>query len=443
MLILADGAIDAVGTSLAPAAILVRWATTDDPSPLGCEILAVGDPDEIRYLPQAKGAAVLVNRNAVLMPGMVNSHTHLDLTHIGPQPHDSADGFPEWGRMIMQRRAKTTLDITRSVRQGIERAIAGGVVAVGDIAGVGSEDAARELHNSPLAGVSFIEYFGFGDAAKESHLQALAALNSLIDPKHNSTVRIGLQPHAPYSASMSLYKDFQTLAAAHDAPLCTHLAESSAEHELIRKGKGPMQGLLRDLGIWNESVAKEFNKGKTPVEHLKQIIRRSPMLLIHLNDVTDSDIAMLAASKATVVYCPRSSSYFGNDQDFGPHRYQEMIEQGIPVVLGTDSVVNLPPEPNGQFPTLSVLPEMRFLHARDGFSPIKLFEMGTTLGARALGLEESAYTLRPGILAGLVSVAVDTQSADEPMQWVLDSPHSPRLLGPGVKRALSGQGQEA
>ncbi|MFG0256974.1 MAG: amidohydrolase family protein [Phycisphaerales bacterium JB043] len=432
-LILTDVAVDAVGTSIAPAGILVEWAQEGDPYPLGGEILAIGTPDEIRHHHLAKGAAVLVQKNAGVMPGMINAHTHLDLTHVGPQPHDPSDGFPSWGRMIMQRRETAPSQIRLSVRQGIDRAIAGGVVGVGDIAGIGSEDALDELRRSMLLGVSYLEYFGFGQSAEESFRRAEMAVGSL---GVGQRVRLGLQPHAPYSASLELYRSLVTLGT----PVCTHLAESRAEHDLIESATGDMTGLLREIGIWDENVAGEFGSGATPVEHLRGIIESRPMFLVHLNDVSDSDLDILEGADCTVAYCPRSSSYFGNDAAFGPHRYREMLDRGINVVLGTDSIVNLPPQDDGTAPTLSVLPEMRLLHDRDACPPGLLMEMATTRSARALGLDDRAFTLRPGPVAGLVCVGIDPEPAIEPIERVFRSSSAPHLLGPGARRALSARG---
>ncbi|MHC4977034.1 MAG: amidohydrolase family protein [Planctomycetota bacterium] len=432
-LILADALIDAQGTCITDGAMLVSWCEGGDPYPLGGEIIAIGTPDEIRHHPLSKGASILVQRNSAVMPAMVNAHTHLDLTHIGPQPYNPAGGFPQWGRMIMGRRATTPGEIRRSVRQGVDLAIEGGVVAVGDIAGVGSVDAVQELRKSPLLGVSFLEYFGFGKSVDESTSSAKESLEALGEHKR---VGAGLQPHAPYSASTRLYSTLGELGA----PLCTHLAESKAEHELIESGSGPMQGLLKELGIWSNGVAIQFGKGKTPVEHLRKAIEAFPMLLVHLNDVADADLEIVAGSGASVAYCPRSSSYFANDEAFGPHRYRQMLDRGTSVVLGTDSVVNLPAREDGTPSHLGVLPEMRLLFERDGIDASTLLEMATTSGARVLGLDPQAFTLREGAIAGLVSVGIEPGSGGGPIENVMRSDAQPHLLGPGARRALSGRG---
>ena len=100
----------------------------------------------------------------VLAPGFVNAHTHLDLTHIGPVPFDAETAsFVDWITLIREGRHTDDGDVARSVEEGVARSIRGGVVAVGDIAGVGSESPLRVLRESPLRGVSFIELFGLGD----------------------------------------------------------------------------------------------------------------------------------------------------------------------------------------------------------------------------------------------------------------------------------------
>ena len=134
---------------------------------------------------------------------------------------------------------------------------------------------------------------------------------------------------------------------------------------------------------------------------------------------------------ASIAYCPRASAYFGADQHFGSHRYRDFIAAGLTVALGTDSVINLPaasviPDGSG----LSILEEMRFLHARDGDDPLALLAMGTIHGARVLGLDESLFTFTRGAeIAGLVAIDGPPQrSARSELTAILESNENPRLL---------------
>jgi cytosine/adenosine deaminase-related metal-dependent hydrolase len=125
--------------------------------------------------------------------------------------------------------------------------------------------------------------------------------------------------------------------------------------------------------------------------------------------VTDADIELLARTGASVAYCPRASEYFGHRL----HRYMEMLEAGVNVCLGTDSIIC-----HG---TLSIVDEMRRLHRRDKADPHMLLAMATTRGAAALGLDHAQATLTPGAPARLVAIGYDPTEPAEALRQVLRS----------------------
>jgi 5-methylthioadenosine/S-adenosylhomocysteine deaminase len=244
-------------------------------------------------------------------------------------------------------------------------------------------------------------------------------------------VRLGLSPHAPYSAGPAVF-----LAAAAEAgvPLSTHLAESEDERRVVCAGSGPMCEFFRSLGAWDDVAASHFVGHASPVQMAMPWLVRAPWVLAHVNDCSDDDMKALASTNCSVAYCPRSSDYFEHHTAFGPHRYREMLAAGINVALGTDSVLNLPVGPTSE--RLSTLDEIRFLFRRDGTDPALLVRMATTHGARALGLDASRFAVRPGPVAGLVAVPVDPATRGlAPAERVVRSDDAPILLwpaGPGV-----------
>jgi len=372
--------------------------------------------------------------NSVLIPGLVNAHAHLDLTHIGPLPYDPAGGFVGWLGQVVNRRAPEADGVRASVRDGIARSLRGGVVALGDIAGVCRTEPIEELRDSPLIGVSFLEFFGIGDRAEgvRAHVsetldRAAASLGG------QQRVRLGLSPHAPYTVGVSSYRWAQQQCAGRGMPLCTHLAESPEEHDLAVTGGSAFVGLLQRLGVWDDSVAAEFGHGQTPVGRLSQILSDGRVLAVHVNDCSDLDLDTLRATGAQVIYCPRSSAYFQHERRFGPHRYRDMLSAGITVALGTDSVLNLPPQ---ECDRISTLDEMRFLHRRDRTDPATLFAMATAAGARVLGLDESLFRFpeREGLMAGITAVGVDRPNPPDPRRAALESTQTPMLVLPEIPR---------
>lgn len=371
------------------------------------EVLAVGEPGVLDTpdLPRADRTVRLPDH--LLMPGLVNAHTHLDLTHIGPVPHDPREGFVAWVDHIRASRRDAPADISASVHLGIQRSLAGGTVAVGDIAGAPhgrlTDTPARVLAESPLAGVSFLEFFGIGRSAAGTveRLEHWAThdLPPLRRTLASTPVRVGLQPHAPNTVDLGVYRWAAALAERYELPLATHLAETPEERAFIAEASGPQRAMLERFGLWDDSAAHHIGRGLHPVAHLARLLRDHRFLCAHVNDATDEAIATLAATRTPVVYCPRASAYFGASDNFGPHRYRDMLAAGVRVCLGTDSIVNLDTPDR-----ISVLDEMRLLARRDGTDPRMLLAMGTTHGAEALGLNPETVTLLPGPLAGLLAV---------------------------------------
>ncbi len=460
----APAAIDATGLHIAPASLLlhVDRLHADDEAPessrsdsssrhptlppntlhANLRLEALATPTEIDAHLRALGATpdrTIKIIDAILTPALVNAHTHLDLTHIGPQPFDPAEGFTGFIRLVLSRRLTDLHDINRSIALGASLSLAGGVVAVGDIAGVVASKPSvwpmLALANTPLHGVSFLEYFGIGESEEAGVHDSRAAIKEAAS-RHpaNSRIRLGLQPHAPYTASLRLY--LEASAHAHGAQrngvypmrVSTHLAESPEERELITRGKGPFRQFLERVGWWNRAVEKRFIGSESPISYFFcncSILgeMQAPFLLAHVNNCSNSDLRDLANSPHSIAYCPRSSSYFRNHEHFGPHRYRDMLAAGINVCLGTDSVINLP-----NADRLSSLDEARFLFARDGFDPRELLAMATIRGARALGLPETAFRFSQGdTLAGLLAIPVASNSPN-PWEAILRSTDDPQLI---------------
>jgi len=434
-------AIDAAGRGVAPASLLVEFR----PGAMPC-LLALGTPDHVRAHEAGRSVIAHDLPGHLLIPGLVNAHTHLDLTHIGPQPHDTAEGFLPWVDMVRRGRRTEDAPIAASVREGIALSLRGGSVAIGDIAGsprgamtltpwreLAGEGAAREGSGGVL-GVSYFEFFGIGRiqpkarAEVETLLSGEAWLDATLRGRGLGTLP-GLQPHAPYSVDRHLYGWIAQIARGRGIPVATHLAETVDERRFVRDGDGPNLDFLRSLGIWDMSVGEEIGKGASPVRHLRASLEAVPFLAAHVHDVDDGDLEVLARSGTSVAYCPRAGEYFAAAAHFGPHRYRDMLRAGINVCLGTDSVINLPPEQVAAS-GMSILDEMRLLHRRDCADPLLLLAMGTTSGARALQLDEAWFRWSDGApLAGAVAVEVGrAQTPVEAWRAVLQSKAPPRLL---------------
>lgn len=413
---LAEGVCDAHAVNAAPAAAAILVEQTPD----NLRILAAGDLDAVRAHPRAPEAAVIEWPDAVLMPATVNAHTHLDLTHIGPQPYDRDGGFLAWVDLIREARLFDPATLSASVRDGIARLRNAGVALVADIAGARQTIPTQILREESFPTVSYLEVFGTGDHQRDT----MRFLDEAIDheatqPQH--PVRFGLSPHATYSCGHAVYLHAARCAAERNIPITTHLAETPEEYQFIAHATGPLRTLLERLGVWDDATAATIGHGLHPVEHLAPILERARFLVAHVNDAPDHAIETLARTNTAVAYCPRASAYFHHHEHFGPHRYRDMIQAGILVTLGTDSIVNLPPDESAS--RLSTLDEARFLYRRDRTDPALLLQMITTNGALALAADPDLFTLAPGPSAGIIAVNIDQPSrrSPDPRTRILES----------------------
>ncbi|MFG0274255.1 MAG: amidohydrolase family protein [Phycisphaerales bacterium] len=412
----------------APGALLIRWG--GDATPLGGSILAAGSPEEVRAHPDAAGAEVVEWPEHALLPAFVNAHTHLDLTHIGPRPYDDAGGFAAWGGMVLRERRRDDVGIMASVRRGVGLLLEAGVVAVGDIAGVGSTAPTEALRESSLLGVSFVGFFGLPERAEPAAEAKRALVEQESASAPHARVAMGLSPHAPYSASVRIYEEAAALQRVWGAPISTHLSECPEELEFVAECAGPLRSFLERLDLWRETLFSEFGRGERPVAHLAGVLERARILCAHLHSVTDEELALLSRTRTPVVYCPRCADYFGRADAFGPHRYREMLSAGVRVALGADSVINLPAREDGAPSALSTLDEARLLVRRDGLPARTALAMATTHGAEALGLDPALFTLDAGPCAGVVAVPVGAEM--RPLDAVMATDAPPTLLRPGL-----------
>ncbi len=449
---------DALAVSASPGSLLLELADVETlelgrshPQHAHIKVLAAGPPGLVDRHRAAKQATVMKRPMDLLIPGMVNAHSHLDLTHIGPRPFDPAKGFRGFIDTVRQGRVSDEGQIAASVRAGIESSLSSGVVAVGDIAGVADgyprAAAYEELLRSPLWGTSFLEFFGIGGFEDAGISRMTDAVEEAVRRIRGRRMRLGLSPHAPYSVSRKAYLAAAGLAKRLDLPMMTHVAETPEECELVASASGPMREMLREFGIWNDSLLGEFGKGLTPIAHLGDVLGYSGAGAVHCNFLSNTDIGLLMDNKTPVVFCPRGSAYFGVAEALGPHRFADLLFCGVKVGLGTDSVVNLwregvetgnvaehvwsEPVPVPAVP-LSIFDEMRLLYRRDAIRAMTLLGMATMDGAAILGLDPLSFTFkRDARIAGVVAISTQRpglESLEVPLDRVLMGNSNPELL---------------
>lgn len=334
--------------------------------------------------------------DVAILPGLVNCHTHLDLSGLRGLCAPTAD-FTGWLRQVIAHRRSATPEQTfADIRAGLAESMRHGTTLLGDISSGGmSWDI---LVDSPLRSVIFYELLGLTPERAASALES--ALDWLLVDPTTTTCRPGLSPHAPYSVRWNLFAGATLLAHRMNCPLAVHLAESRDELELLHYRRGPFVPFLKDLGVWDaEGLAA------SPQEVMQLCGQRIPKLFIHGNYLPP---ATRLPPNSTIVYCPRTHAAFGHP----PHPFREFLARGVRVALGTDSLASNP--------DLSLLAEVRFLHQRcPDVSGEVLLRMATLSGAEALGWADETGSLETGKSADLIVVPLAPGGDDEPYErWL-------------------------
>src|SRR6267154_5667522 len=242
-------------------------------------------------VPTPPGARELAFPEASLVPGLVNTHTHLELTHLADK--NAEREFAGWIRALRALKDATTPDeFSRSAERGVRDAWAAGVTCVADTGSTGAP--LEALARLGGRGVYYQEVFGPDPAKCAASMEELRRALDRLSPLASSRLRLGVSPHAPYTVSDRLYRAVDDLARGAGLPVAVHLAESGAETQLVREGSGPFADALRARGIAVARVAR------SPVEYLLQLgvlERATEWLCIH-SVVSVGDSSLLAEAAA-------------------------------------------------------------------------------------------------------------------------------------------------
>lgn len=323
-----------------------------------------------------------------LLPGFINTHTHLELTGLGGAAQEAE--FPDWIRRIIALKAeRSAQEFTAAARQGIRDCWAQGITTVADTGDSGAVLAAlAELGGS---GVCYHEVFGPAPEQAERQFREWAARMEVLGSIAGGRVRLGASPHAPYSVSGPLYRQVAAFAAERGLPMAVHLAESEAESLLLERGDGGFARAWQARGI-----PLPTSQGRSPVRWLEAHGALGPATLcIHVVRADREDLDLLAHRKAAVAHCPRSNHRHGH----GVAPLAGMLERGIRVGVGTDSVASVAP--------LDLLAEARAARELGGLTAEAALGLVTISAARALGLEGEIGSLAPGKWGDLAVVDLD------------------------------------
>ena len=347
--------------------------------------------------------------DALLLPGFVNAHTHLEFSSLSnPLPQTLGD-FTKWIREVINwRRNRDEFQAESSksiaISAGLNESHRSGSAVVGEIAT--SPWLGEPLSSHAISSVMFLEQLGVLEDQSDRKLDDVrSALDANADLGANNFQKIGISPHAPYSLSPSLFRGLIDLAREFRLPIAMHLAETPDEMQWLKHRTGPIAEFLDAMGM---PINDQHPLSIT--DYIRALSSVERALIIHGNYLQPEEIKSLAAAKdrVSVVYCPRTHLYFEHAryplEQFGSH--------GVNVAIGTDS--------RASNPDLDVLPELQLVRRLFPLlDPMSIFRMGTMNSAIALGCEESLGSIDVFKLAKLLIVDCPGDLNRDPLEWLL------------------------
>jgi cytosine/adenosine deaminase-related metal-dependent hydrolase len=369
------------------------WVLPVDAPPIADGAVLIGGDGRIVSLgpdgnvPSPLGAMRERLTHAAILPGLVNTHTHLELT--GFDGRDTESDFPAWiTRIVALKAERSPADFLAAARRGIQDCWAAGVTTVADTGDSGA--VIQALSELGASGIAYHEIFGphpdQAESAMAAAIRRIAELSRLVGGR----VRLGLSPHAPYSVSGPLYTRIAELAADYGMPLAVHLAESRDEMALLEQAAGGFATAWGRRGIPLPAMP-----GASPVRWLDQLGVLGPQTLcIHVVQANDSDLDRLAARRVAIAHCPRSNQRHGH----GTAPLRGMLKRGLRVGVGTDSVASVSP--------LDLLAEARAARTIGSLNATEALRLVTLDASRALGLDGELGSLAPGKWGDLAAFAL-------------------------------------
>ncbi len=352
-------------------------------------IRAVGNIDGIRKRFPRHSSLELPN--TVLLPGLINLHTHLELPPLLSDLRSAS--LPGWVlNLLKAKRHFTSRSYEAAVRENIRACIETGTTTIGEIC---THDASPgQLKGSGLRAFVYRELISMDPSVP------LRKISELI-PRSSGLVRGGISPHAPHTVSEKVLRDLKEYAVRHKMMLSMHVAESIDEIRLLQGRKSGFEELYSRAG-WQRAWAP---KASSPFAYLhSQGLLDRRFLAVHAVHATDDDIQILKRTKTVVAHCPRSNKETG----VGRMKLKRFLDAGITVGLGTDSLASSP--------SLNMWDEMRYalkVHRRDGVSASDVLSLATIGGAHALGCAEGIGTIEPGKRADIIAVPLPSKATDD------------------------------
>jgi cytosine/adenosine deaminase-related metal-dependent hydrolase len=393
-------------------ALSARHVLPIDAPPLRDASVIIDGDRIVDVVPGVKSADATFLNDAVILPGLVNAHTHLEFSDLTAPLGTACGRFSDWvAEVIHWRRSRDTDPIsaanwrTAAIQRGLAESVRSGVTTVGDIA-TAPFSAAGYAATSGLV-VAFAECLGLTRWRAEG--QEAVVRQHLGDKRlARPDVVWGVSPHATYTVRRDLLDRLCAWSAAERLPLAMHVAESREELQLLDAGTGPLRELLGELNAWDATAIKA---GTGPSDYLQQLALAHRAIVIHGNYLTSDDVEFLAQrrDRMAVVFCPRTHQYGGH----GTYPLWQMLAAGVTLALGTDS--------RATSANLDLFEDMRLVARQfEYISPETIVRLATMGGASALGCADRVGSLSAGKRADLVVVRLSESGGGDPYAFLRD-----------------------
>jgi len=332
---------------------------------------------------EAQGIENIQHYDGILVPGFINTHCHLELSHLqGKIPEKT--GLTGFIKQILSLRQQPEEEMMSAMQSADQEMYENGIVAVGDISNLLISKSVKL--DSKIYYHTFVEVFGFNRPSEPIIEQGLQL------KKDFAPLKASVVPHAPYSVSSSLFNEIEKVINDDDI-LTIHNQETIGENELFETGTGKFADFFAELGIAQSDAHN--SKQNSLNYHLPQLSKKVNTLLVHntFSSKTDVDFAKSEHQKLYWCLCPNANLYIENtlpDVDV-------LKTENLKITLGTDSLAS-----NHQ---LNILKEMQILQEHKNISFEDLLKWATLNGAEFLGIESQYGSFEIGKKPGVVLIS--------------------------------------
>ncbi len=330
----------------------------------------------------------IVECGGVLLPPLINCHTHLELSHLkGISPPEPDSGMTCWIEEVLNRRQQQKIssqELVEKYTEALRQQNQSGVILLADIT--------NTLNTSQPQG------YGDTEVCKIVEMIAPTVQRTEETIKYVNTLPLDLQisPHSPYSTSAQLIKFLKKRTQSTQQVYSIHLAESAAEIELLKFQTGDFRKFLEKREAWDGDILGSITASGA-VHYLEKLgVLDDRTLCVHSVHVSNKEIEILAENQVKVCICPGSNSFLG----VGLAPLEKLLHAGILPGIGTDSIASNK--------TLNMWREMQILRKQFPDIPAeKILAMATLGGAAALHRQDDFGTIEEGKKAIFLEVMIN------------------------------------